>query len=155
MKTVKQCLLIFLGLIMVAYATGSCFLPNKIVSGGVSGMSTILYHFVGIPVGISYGVINAVLLAIGFKMIGKDFTIKTLVCTAVLSVLMDVASKLPPLTNDIFLATIPGCCGLMLYVNNKKLLDEGKGVYRLAPAWVPRSLSFFKRRFLQIVFCNL
>ncbi len=108
MKTVKQCLLIFLGLIMVAYATGSCFLPNKIVSGGVSGMSTILYHFVGIPVGISYGVINAVLLAIGFKMIGKDFTIKTLVCTAVLSLLMDVASKLPPLTDDIFLATIFG-----------------------------------------------
>ena len=93
---------------MVAYATGGCFLPNKIVSGGVSGMSTILYHLSGIPVGISYGVINAVLLLAGYKIIGKEFTIKTLVCTAILSVLMDVASGLKPLTNDIFLATVFG-----------------------------------------------
>ena len=93
---------------MVAYANGSCFLPNKVVSGGVSGMSTILYHFAGIPIGISYGAINALLLAIGFKVIGKDFTIKTFICTVILSVLMDVTSKLPPLTNDIFLATFFG-----------------------------------------------
>lgn len=93
---------------MVACATGTCFLPNKIVSGGVSGISTILYHISGIPFGFSYGVINAILLIVGFKVIGKDFTIKTLICTFVLSVLMELATYLPPLTDDILLATVFG-----------------------------------------------
>lgn len=108
MKKLKQYLFILLGLVMVACATGTCFLPNKIVSGGVSGISTILYHISGIPFGFSYGVINAILLIVGFKVIGKDFTIKTLICTFVLSVLMELATYLPPLTDDILLATVFG-----------------------------------------------
>ena len=108
MNKIKQYVTTFIGLVMVAYATGTCFLPNKVVSGGVSGISTILYHIGEIPFGLSYGIINAVLLIIGFRVIGKDFTFKTLICTALLSVLMDIASKLPPLTNDIFLATVFG-----------------------------------------------
>ncbi|MBQ7901322.1 MAG: YitT family protein, partial [Clostridia bacterium] len=58
--------------------------------------------------GVSNAVINIVLLICGFKIVGKSFTVKTLVCVAVLSVMMDIASYLPPLTNDIFLATIFG-----------------------------------------------
>ena len=39
---------------MIAYAAGSCFLPNKIISGGVSGISTILYHiFTVIVIGLT------------------------------------------------------------------------------------------------------
>lgn len=93
---------------MVAYATGTCFLPNKIVSGGVSGISTVLYHLFKVPFGVSYGIINAILLIIGFKIVGKQFTIKTLICTAILSVMMDLASYIRPLTSDIFLATVFG-----------------------------------------------
>lgn len=108
MKKFKQYSLIFIGLLMVAYATGTCFLPNKIVSGGVSGISTVLYHLFKVPFGVSYGIINAILLIIGFKIVGKQFTIKTLICTAILSVMMDLASNIRPLTNDIFLATVFG-----------------------------------------------
>ena len=108
MKKFKQYSLIFIGLLMVAYATGTCFLPNKIVSGGVSGISTVLYHLFKVPFGVSYGIINAILLIIGFKIVGKQFTIKTLICTAILSVMMDLASYIRPLTNDIFLATVFG-----------------------------------------------
>ena len=108
MKKFKQYSLIFIGLLMVAYATGTCFLPNKIVSGGVSGISTVLYHLFKVPFGVSYGIINAILLIIGFKIVGKQFTINTLICTAILSVMMDLASYIRPLTSDIFLATVFG-----------------------------------------------
>ena len=108
MKIFKQYFSIFIGLAMVAYAVGSCFLPNKIVSGGVSGISTILYHIFGFSVGITNAVINIILLVIGYKIVGRSFTVKTLVCVAILSVMMDAASYLPPLTNDAMLATIFG-----------------------------------------------
>ena len=49
-------------------------LPAQIVGGGVSGMSAILYYAVGIhlPIGVMNFVFNAILLAIGFKVLPSE-----------------------------------------------------------------------------------
>ena len=43
-EKVKQNLLIVLGTMLTAFAISVFYVPNKIVSGGVSGVSTILFH---------------------------------------------------------------------------------------------------------------
>ena len=55
-------------------------LPAKIVGGGVSGISSVLYYAVGlhIPIGVMNLVINAVLVLVGFKMLGSKFGANTI-----------------------------------------------------------------------------
>ena len=55
-------------------------LPAKIVGGGVSGISSVLYYAVGlhIPIGVMNLVINAILVLIGFKMLGSRFGANTI-----------------------------------------------------------------------------
>lgn len=108
MKKLKSYLLILLGVISVSAGIGLCFVPNKIVTGGVSGISTILYHSLHIPTGISYYAINLALLLIGFKILGKPFVFKTVICAGGVSLFTELFSYLPPLTDNIFLATVYG-----------------------------------------------
>ncbi len=109
MKTViKRYAVIFFGVVLVAFAVSVFYTPNKIVSGGVSGVATVLYHTLGIAPGVSYAVINFVLVVLAFKFLGKMFVINTLLGAGLLSVLVQLFSYIPTLTNDVLLATVFG-----------------------------------------------
>jgi len=108
MKRIKSYLVILLGLILTAAGISLFYVPNKVVTGGVSGASTILFHTFGIPAGVSMGVLNVVLLLFGLKILGKKFIGNTLICSILLSVIVDIFAKLPPLTENVFLATVFG-----------------------------------------------
>ena len=96
------------GIIITAYGISAFTLPNKIVGGGVSGIATILYHTLGVAPGLSNIVINALLLIIGFKVLGKKFVFATLAGTGLLSVFVQLFSYLPPVTTNLALATVFG-----------------------------------------------
>lgn len=98
------------GTLLTAIAISLFLLPNKIITGGVSGVSTILYHSFGIEVGLSFAVINIILLLLGSKVLGKVFVLRTLVASGMLSVFLQLFSYLPPATSNIFLATLFGAC---------------------------------------------
>ncbi len=97
-----------IGPIITAFAISIFYTPNYIVSGGVSGISTILFHHFGIEPGLSFAVINILFLLISFKVIGKEFVFKTIIGAALISVFVQLFSTFPPLTTDIALATIFG-----------------------------------------------
>ena len=101
-----------LGVIMVAFAVSVFLTPNKIVNGGVSGVATILYHTLHMPTGLSNAGINGVLLLFAFIFLGKEFVVDTVACSMLLSVFVQIFSYIPPLTNNVFLATV---CGAVLY----------------------------------------
>ena len=107
-KHFSQYFIILAGLVLTAFAISVFYIPNKVVSGGVSGVSTILYHIFKIPPGISFGVINVLLLAIAFFFLGKGFVLKTLAGASLLSLLVQLFSYVPPLTDNVFLAAIFG-----------------------------------------------
>lgn len=109
---VKSIIAIIFGTFITAMGIELFLLPNKIVGGGVSGLSTILYHTMKIPSSISFAVINIVLLLIGFKLLGWKFVLKTILGVGALSVFMEILSYLPSATDNLFLAT---CFGSILY----------------------------------------
>ncbi len=92
-----------LGSLLSALAISIFYLPNKIVTGGVSGISTVLYHVASIPPGLTYFVINALLLIIGLRYLGRDFVVKTVIGASIVTVFVQVFSYLPPLTENILL----------------------------------------------------
>ena len=108
MKSSKSFIYTILGTAITAFAVSTLLTPNKIVCGGVSGVSTILYQTLSIPPGLTYAIINIVLLIAGIKILGKEFTIKTLFGSGVLSGFVQLFSYLPPITDNIFLAAFFG-----------------------------------------------
>lgn len=108
MKKLKSLLLTVFGVFLTACAISLFYIPNKVVSGGVSGISTILYHLFSMPPGITFALINVTLIMLGFKFLGKSFVVKTLICSGLLSLFIQLLSYLPPITTNITLATIFG-----------------------------------------------
>ena len=107
-KRIGQYMVILLGVILTSFAIGVFYTPNKIVSGGVSGLSTILYHTLHIPLGISFAVINAAFLLLALKFIGREFVIKTIAGAGLMSLFVQIFSYIPPITDDMVLASVFG-----------------------------------------------
>lgn len=108
MSKLKSFLFIILGTMTTGFAISVFLTPNKIVGGGVSGISTILFHTLHIPTGLSFIVLNLVLLLLGIKILGKEFIVKTLIGTSLLSVFIEVFSHIPLYTENTMLATLFG-----------------------------------------------
>ncbi|MBR2777761.1 MAG: YitT family protein [Prevotella sp.] len=72
---------------MMSYCIGwnIFLLPNDITTGGVPGVSSIIYWGVGIPVQWTYFSINAVLLVAALRILGWKFCVKTVYAVIVLT----------------------------------------------------------------------
>lgn len=108
MKKKTSFLMTVIGTVLTGFAIGSFLTPNKIVGGGASGISTILYHSVGISPGLSFFVLNILFLAVGFKVLGKEFVLKTLFGISLLSMFTEVFSYLPIYTDNLILSVAFG-----------------------------------------------
>jgi uncharacterized membrane-anchored protein YitT (DUF2179 family) len=80
--------------------------PNMIAAGGISGIATILYHLLHIPLGLSIAVLNIPLFIFGFRMVGRSFAIRTAYALALYSV---IAELIPiPRGDDMFIGCVYG-----------------------------------------------
>ena len=108
MNKFKSLLLSISGAMLTGFAIGSFLTPNKIVGGGVSGISTILFHTFGIQPGVSFFMINVLFLVVGLAILGKTFIMKTLVGIVFLSVFTQLFTGVPIHTENDILATLFG-----------------------------------------------
>ena len=97
-----------IGAFIMAIATSLFLLPNQLSSGGFSGIATILYYFLKIPMGTTILAFNIPLFLFAGYKLGKEFLIKSTIGTIVFSLSIDILDKLTPLTQDRFLACIYG-----------------------------------------------
>lgn len=82
--------LMTVGSVIFCMAWTTFLIPNGLASGGLTGFCTILQYGLGIPVGVTYPVLNVVLLILGFFSLGKGFGFKTIYVIVLTSVLFDV-----------------------------------------------------------------
>lgn len=113
-KWMKDFVFIIIGCIIMAIGTSLFLLPNKLSSGGFSGISTIIYYLFGFPLGITMLILNIPLFVMSFIRVGKQITSKGLIGTVLLSVFIDIFDQYEPLTEDRILACIYGgiCVGI-------------------------------------------
>jgi len=108
MKKLTSSLFTLSGTMITGFAIGSFLTPNKVVGGGASGISTILFHTFGIQPGVSFFILNILFLLIGLKLLGKEFILKTLAGISLLSVFTQIFSYMPIYTENLILSTIFG-----------------------------------------------
>lgn len=81
------------GALVVALGTNLFFVPNKVVSGGVTGIAIIAHYVFGTPVGMGVLVLNVPLLALGWRYGGGvRFFVRTLVAVVVMSAAIDLTA---------------------------------------------------------------
>lgn len=84
---------IVVGSVLVAVGTNLFFVPNKVVSGGVTGIAIILHYLVRSPVGVVVFALNVPLLWLGWRYAGgMRFFVRTLVSVAVIAVTIDATA---------------------------------------------------------------
>ncbi len=76
--------LILIGSTLVGLAFNIFLLPGRIAAGGVSGISTILYEMYQFNPAYVQWIINVPLLILAIVLVGRDFSIKTIVGTVFL-----------------------------------------------------------------------
>ncbi len=110
---------IFITIAMLFYCIGWTLflLPNDIATGGVPGISSVLFWGLKIPVQVSYFVINAILVVFALRVLGLKFCIKTIYAIIVLTVLTSMVRtcmhNVTLLEDQPFMASVIGAafCG--------------------------------------------
>ena len=75
-------------------------LPEKIVIGGLVGVGSLVYFLGGIPVAITSYVLNLLLLAMAYRVVGKQFVLRTVFSATVLNGLIGILQPLFPRAAD-------------------------------------------------------
>lgn len=93
---IKEYLLITVG--VTAYALGwAVFLgPNNMIGGGVTGFAAILEYAFGLPIPVTYFLLNILLLVIGTKLLGTGFGFKTIYAIIMTSIMLAVTKDIIP-----------------------------------------------------------
>lgn len=97
-----------LGSAIMAFGISLFLLPNQLSSGGFSGIATITYYLLKIPMGAMILALNIPLFIFAGYRLGKEFFLKSVIGTVSLSVFIDIFDKYKAITNDRFLACIYG-----------------------------------------------
>jgi uncharacterized membrane-anchored protein YitT (DUF2179 family) len=76
-QKVKDYLLIVLGTAITGFSIACFITPAKIAAGGLNGIATILYYLLGIDTGFTILVCSVPLFAIGMKIFGRTYGLKS------------------------------------------------------------------------------
>ncbi|RFU66054.1 YitT family protein [Peribacillus glennii] len=107
-KILQRGLLITLGAIMMGVGLEIFLVPNKVIDGGITGISIMLSYVTGWHLGVFLFLLNLPFFFLGYKQIGKTFALSTLYGIFILSVTTSLLHPVPALTQDILLATVFG-----------------------------------------------
>ncbi len=84
----KDYFVITFGLILYAFGWTAFLLPNEIITGGVTGVASIIYFVTKIPVAVTFFAINAVLLVFAIRILGLQFCLRTIFSVVILTPLL-------------------------------------------------------------------
>ena len=119
LNTAQDYVMITLGLFCYAFGFTAFILPEKIVIGSVTGLSSLIHFAVGWNVAVTYYAINIILLAIAFRSVGKQFVLRTIIGATISTIFIGVLQPLfptPIIEQQTFMNVILGAvlCGLGL-----------------------------------------
>ncbi len=110
-QEVKSHIIITVAIIISAIGWTGFLIPSNMLGGGVTGLSTIIYWVTGLPTGISIFALNAILILIAFRSLGRRFALSTIYSVIVTSVVFYILQEyvfLAPIIEDRFLSAVLG-----------------------------------------------
>lgn len=110
-QEVRSHIIITVAIIISAIGWTGFLIPSNMLGGGVTGLATIIYWVTGLPTGISIFALNAILILIAFRSLGRRFALSTIYSVIVTSVVFYILQEyvfLAPIIEDRFLSAVLG-----------------------------------------------
>ena len=127
LEFLRRAFFLIIGAFIVAIALEMFLLPNKIIDGGVIGISMMASYLTDWNLGLLILVINTPFILLAYKALGKKFVINTFFAVGMLSVATNLVSQFHHITEDLLLVTIFGGIllglGVGLILKNNASLD--------------------------------
>lgn len=95
---IKEYVLVTLGILIYVLGWTVFLVPNNLVGGGVTGVASIIQYATGglVKIGVTYFLVNAVLLVAALFLLGKSFGAKTVYAIILASIGLNVFQTLIP-----------------------------------------------------------
>ncbi len=106
-RGIKNTILISVGILSAAFGLKGFLLTNRFIDGGATGISLLISNLTKIPLYIPLILVNIPFVAMGFKMISKQFAIKTALAITGLALCVAFIT-FPNITDDNLLVAIFG-----------------------------------------------
>lgn len=103
----KDILFIAIGIFSAAFGFKGFLLTNHFIDGGATGISLLISALTSIPLYVLIICVNIPFIALGYKVIGKVFAIKTVFAISGLALCVAVV-QFPDVTNDNLLVAVFG-----------------------------------------------
>jgi uncharacterized membrane-anchored protein YitT (DUF2179 family) len=107
-RAIIKYVMLFIGSVLAAVGLEIFLIPNRVIDGGVVGISIITSYLTKIPLSIFIVLFNIPFLFLGYKNIGKSFVFSSLFAIVSLSIWTAVLHPVPGLTQDVLLASVFG-----------------------------------------------
>lgn len=114
LRTLLNYTALLVGAFLIALSFNLFLLPNKIASGGVSGISVIINDLFDIPPAYAQWTLNIPLFIAGIIVLGKPFGVKTAVGSILLPLFVLMTSHWEPPTHEPLLGALYGGLGVGL-----------------------------------------
>lgn len=100
-ETAKEILIITFGMMIASAAVYFFLIPGKLVIGSIAGLALVISQLVPLPISVITLILNVILLVLGYSMAGKEFGVKTVYTSMLLSVYLFLFEKIIPLQGSI------------------------------------------------------
>lgn len=109
-KEIQSYVMITLGLGISSIGWAGFIIPSKVIGGGITGVSTVLYYLAGWDIGLLSLIMNAILILLAMRIIGASFGVKTIYAVVVFSLLLSFITRYlnAPLLEEKMMATLTG-----------------------------------------------
>ena len=108
LQLAKETFIVTLGCMIMAFNVNYFFLGNKLAQGGVGGLSLIVHYLSHIDISYIYFGLNVPLIIVAYIFIGKEFVVKTLYATVVLTISLKIFGNFREPLDEILMASILG-----------------------------------------------
>lgn len=124
-RTLKKYFMTALGCVLISLAINCFYIQQHFLSGGMSGITMILYYLFKLPIGVMSIVLNIPLFILAYKYLGKDFLESAIFGTVALAVTIDATSfmNMNVYVKDPLLSAIAG--GALAGFGSSLLYKEG------------------------------
>ena len=151
----KKVMIIILGNFLLAIATGCFYLPNNIVTGGVTGISVVLSPIINVDSQIIINVALILAFVMGLIFLGGKFAISTIMSITVYPIMLDIVLRyFPKFSGNMLIAVLIG--GTLTGIGIGLVISKGASTGGMdIPPLIINKLTGIKVSYLVFLFDTL
>ena len=96
MDKLKDLVIITVGTIIIGTAVFFFLMPSHLAVASISGLAIVLHHFIPLSVSALTLILNLICLALGYFLVGKEFTGKTVYASLLMPLVIKVYETILP-----------------------------------------------------------